>query len=188
MQTTLEKALAFHCAPALAGMKAGNLLCGHEIGSAAYRQEIDRLNGALNGRDMYFYPICMEHRPGMLLVYRKKRLKEQLKTPGRQAFLQNLGYPMQRPLEEILAHLTLRMQQEEGFPHEIGLFLGYPLEDVEGFCTHQGKHYKHNGYWKVYGNEQETAALFERFTFCRQAVCHRVNAGMSITQLFGAAY
>lgn len=40
------------------------------------------------------------------------------------------------------------------FPHEIGLFLGYPLEDVQGFIENRAEGYKCVGCWKVYGDEE----------------------------------
>lgn len=32
-------------------------------------------------------------------------------------------------------HLKKRLFTHDGFPHEIGAFLGYPLEDVRGFIN-----------------------------------------------------
>lgn len=50
--------------------------------------------------------------------------------------------------------------EKDGFPHEVGLFLGYPLDDVTGFIEQKGKNYKCCGIWKVYGNEKQTQMLF----------------------------
>lgn len=44
------------------------------------------------------------------------------------------------------------MNGEQQFPHEMGLLLGYPIEDVVGFMEHSGKEYLYSGYWKVYEN------------------------------------
>ena len=38
------------------------------------------------------------------------------------------------------------MEEKGAFPHEIGLLLGYPVEDVLGFIRHQGKNYLYTGY------------------------------------------
>lgn len=43
-----------------------------------------------------------------------------------------------------------RLQRFEAFPHEIGLFLSYPPEDVRGFIEHKGHESKCEGCWKVY--------------------------------------
>lgn len=41
--------------------------------------------------------------------------------------------------ERCVAELIRRVRHEEDFPHEIGLFLGYPSEDVSGFIKHGAK-------------------------------------------------
>ena len=38
------------------------------------------------------------------------------------------------------------MEEKGAFPHEIGLLLGYPVEDVLGFIRYQGKNYLYTGY------------------------------------------
>lgn len=51
--------------------------------------------------------------------------------------------------ERCVAELIRRVRHEEDFPHEIGLFLGYPSEDVSGFIKHGAKNSKCVGTWKV---------------------------------------
>ena len=40
-------------------------------------------------------------------------------------------------VEEAVKILQNKLQMYETFPHEIGLFLGYPEEDVQGFIENQ---------------------------------------------------
>ena len=47
------------------------------------------------------------------------------------------------------------------FPHEIGLFLGYPFEDVMGFIENKGENYLCSGCWKVYSCEQDARVLLQ---------------------------
>ena len=47
------------------------------------------------------------------------------------------------------------------FPHEIGLFLSYPPEDVLGFILNKACNHKCIGCWKVYGDEQAAKTSFE---------------------------
>ncbi len=49
--------------------------------------------------------------------------------------------------------LKERMQGYE-FPHEVGIFLDYPIEDILGYIEHEGKNCQVSGYWKVYSNAQ----------------------------------
>ena len=45
-------------------------------------------------------------------------------------------------LNRCIVKLIGRLQENEGFPHEIGLFLGYPPEDVLGFIENKGEFFK----------------------------------------------
>ena len=72
------------------------------------------------------------------------------------------------------------MKSEGAFPHELGLLLGYPAEDVVGFIVNEGKNYLYTGYWKVYANVQETVRLFEQFKQAKEKVIRMVAKGISI--------
>ena len=62
-----------------------------------------------------------------------------------------------------VAALRRRLAQSGQFPHEIGLFLGYPPCDVLGFLHDAGRHSKLSGYWQVYGDAQAALALFAKY-------------------------
>lgn len=68
-------------------------------------------------------------------------------------------------------------------PHEIGLFLSYPPEDVKGFIEHHAADFKYAGLWKVYGDEQRARDLFAKYQRCTEIYCQRLHAGSSIAQL-----
>lgn len=56
------------------------------------------------------------------------------------------------------------------FPHEIGVFLGYPLSDVRGFLEDEGRNCAYVGYWKVYDNVHSKIRLFQRYDEHRELV------------------
>ena len=62
----------------------------------------------------------------------KRQLLEDMKKPGTAEFLKWCGYEDTDP-EKALIRLSRRLSESDQFPHEIGLFLGYPLGDVIGF-------------------------------------------------------
>ena len=90
-------------------------------------------------------------------------------------------------LEAMLDHLASRMAGSGGFPHEVGLFLGYPAEDVEGFRLHRGRDYKLCGCWKVYSDVERAQRCFRQYGCCRRALCRRLEAGCRLVQLFRTA-
>lgn len=135
-----------------------------------------------------FEVLCRCPESCLLLVYRRRTLAQQLQRPEIRTLLETAGYFRGNTVEEDLERLSQRLCRSEGiFPHEIGLFLGYPPEDVTGFVRHRGRNFKFCGHWKVYSDEQKARRIFERYDRCRGAVCSRLAEGMSIPQMFGAA-
>ena len=78
---------------------------------------------------------------------------------------------------------SIRLRTEEEFPHEVGLFLSYPPEDVQGFIDHRAMDFKCAGLWKVYSDEERAQRLFTRFKRCTEDYCARWQAGSDIGQL-----
>ena len=83
--------------------------------------------------------------------------------------------------------MAARLCLEEEFPHEIGVFLGYPLDDVKGFIRHKGRDYTFCGCWKCYGDPQAARRRFERYHRCTAVLRRRYAEGTPITQLIVAA-
>lgn len=79
--------------------------------------------------------------------------------------------------------LIKKLREEPDFPHEIGLFLGYPLEDVKGFIENKADCSKCSGCWKVYGNEEKALKLFEKYQKCAGIYCAQWKKGMTIERL-----
>ena len=88
---------------------------------------------------------------------------------------------------EALEVLRERVCRSENFPHEIGLFLGYPLEDVIGFIENAGKNSKCTGYWQVYGDELDAERRFKSYRKCSEVYRRLWNSGRSLQQLTVAA-
>ena len=79
--------------------------------------------------------------------------------------------------------LAGRLSASDGFPHEIGVFLGYPLADVKGFIENRGANYLCSGLWKVYCDEQEAQRTFQRYRKCTDIYEKLWLAGHSIGRL-----
>ena len=82
-----------------------------------------------------------------------------------------------------IANFIRRFREGGEFPHEVGLFLSYPPEDVKGFIDHRACNFKCAGLWKVYGDEQKARELFARFKKCTEIYCALWEAGSGIEQL-----
>ena len=94
---------------------------------------------------------------------------------------------MDMELESALEHLKERTNGCLEFPHEIGVFLGYPLEDVVGFIHNNGKNFQLAGMWKVYGDREEAKKDLESIKNARTFILRLWNKGRSVRQLIVAA-
>lgn len=182
---SFEKALVGHCSPTLSGIKPANLL---SLSKSDYPQLpvlIERYSQILANKGISFRIICECGCRWLLLVYRNQMLLEQLKDPQVQFLLKQAGYPVSQTtsLETLLDHLSIRLAASKEFPHEIGLFLGYPLADVIGFCRHRGENCKMCGYWKVYGDVESAKKSFAMFDHCRAILYAQLMSGRSLTEL-----
>lgn len=185
MDSSLEQTLVYHCAPALVGIKPSNLISCDLAQYPDLDLHLEELNTRLNQQGIFFRILCRCENRAMLLVYRRSVLERHLLEVENAAFLFQAGYPV-GSLEDTLSHLAQRLALED-FPHESGIFLGYPLADVKGFLRHRGRNCKLCGYWKVYHDPESAQALFQRFDRCRAALCAQVAKGKTISQLFRAA-
>jgi len=78
---------------------------------------------------------------------------------------------------------TFKGDESGEFPHEVGLFLSYPPEDVKGFIDHRTNNFKCAGLWKVYGDEQAARSIFEKYEMCSKIYSRQWQQGKSIEQL-----
>ena len=178
----LERTLAYHCAPALSGVKPADLISWREseAGDGPLLQRYARL---LAGRGVRLRVLSRSRGRCLLLVYRPGLLRSCLEQPEVAAMLGRDGYP--KGMEAQLRWLGQKLDAPQ-FPHEIGLFLGYPPEDVDGFQRHGGKNCKLTGLWKVYGQVEEAARKFQLFHRCRQRMCQGMEEGSTLLQLLPA--
>ncbi len=159
-----ETQLALHCAPLITRLKPSNLL----IVPHRQAEEIQQL---LQDTEIICFPLYYDAHRTALLLYRFQSLYQYLNGRQVRTALRQLGY-RDFDFEKLLALFAGRyaeyMQGTADFPHEMGLFLGYPLEDVQGFIENSGKNFLYAGYWKVYQDAAQKARLFRRFDLARE--------------------
>lgn len=182
LRSSLERSLIEHCSPVLAGLKAANLL-------SYVCEDLREVEGFLQkeGRELAEKGVALailrkkENRL-LLYVYREELLKALLGRPAIREFLEGYGYK-ESSIAYSLRRLGERLGRKEEFPHEIGVFLDYPLGDVKGFIENQGRNCKCTGCWKVYCDECEAKRTFQKFEQCRQFYLMRFLAGCNVVQL-----
>ena len=117
------------------------------------------------------------------VILNPEALARDLACEDAACLLNGSGYDGTEP-SGCLRCLMDRLQcQKDGFPHEIGLFLGYPPEDVRGFIENETRNYKFTGYWKVYGDEERSRALFDKFERCTRCYLASWARGTGVERL-----
>lgn len=174
--------LVEHCAPTFAGLKTGNLFRISYADIEVFREELRRLNGILKKKGLRAVPVRMTAEFALVYLYRPDFLKRDLGSEEATCLLKSLGYEPQS-VNRSVAFLARMMREKEAFPHEIGLFLGYPPEDVLGFMKSSREGVKCVGCWKVYGDEARARAAFWRFQRCREVFEENVQRGRKLETL-----
>lgn len=178
----LESGLIEHCAPTLAGMKSAGLFNHFYCERQVVLDELEFVNAKLNSRGVYVEPLLWRGNSVLIYAYRLKHLQNELCGSGVMELLEPYGYTCCEA-GICIRHLKERLYAYECFPHEIGVFLGYPLEDVRGFIENNGKNCKSCGIWKVYCNEAEKQKLFEKFKKCTKVYMQVFGEGRQLTQM-----
>lgn len=181
---TFEAVLVRQCAPTLAGMKPGSIFCFNHSSLETSRQKVCQWNKQLEPFGLTVQ-ILLE-RPGsgsvIVFVYRHDRLEQILSDDAYQSFLAEAGYERTN-LDGLLEQLSYRLRTQPEFPHEIGVFLGYPLRDVIGFIENHGRNFTCCGFWKSYGDPAEMQVCFACYRRCIQTYVAMFEQGIPIERL-----
>lgn len=178
----LEQHLIEYCSPTLASLKTASLFNHSYRCEKELDEQLKLWNGRLKEKGIFLLDLSRRENKALIYVYRKSHLAADLNQPGVRGFLQSWGYESTE-VDSAVARMRQRVCQGEGFPHEIGVFLGYPLGDVIGFIENEGKNCKCRGYWKVYCDECQAIKAFSRYKKCKTTYARLWQQGRSVWQL-----
>ena len=175
--------------------QAGLVISGHKPAAVfgftprAWRGGDHRQKRALSARLLATYAssarrygLCLaglsRHADGlMLLAWRPLQVEKIVADAQSRAFLDSVG------------RLRAYYAGRASFPHELGLVLGYPVDDVRGFMADGGRGAKVVGRWRCYGNVENARRRFDELAR-RERECRLSYAqGTSVRELLemGAA-
>lgn len=177
----IEHALIEHGAPTLAGLKTANLFPVRTEGEDV-TGSLRRVNRILNGKGIRAIPVQKKKDSILLYLFRPDRLKEDLDQPEAACMLEEMGYPCGRT-DLCISCLIRHLKEDASFPHEIGLFLGYPPSDVKSFMISSREGVKCTGCWKAYSNEEEAERIFEKYRKCSRIYQREFRKGRSLESL-----
>ncbi len=179
---SIEQLIIRHCSPTLAHIKTGNLFSVNFDDYNYLLHQINQLKKTLKNSNIKVKILNLKDSTALIYLYRYSLLKDELSRPEVISFLENYGYSNFN-IDDVLEQLDIRINENNGFPHEIGVFLGYPLQDVIAFIQNKGQNYSFCGYWKVYSNTNESMKKFDLFDKCSKLYQNLWNNGSSIEKL-----
>ena len=176
----LERAIIDHASPTLARLKLGNLF--NYTMWDGFPAEFATLSEQLMDKGVTMTILKIFRGKALIYLYRAEELEKSLADKGVRQLLEACGYSA-FDVEGALDILRTRLHSLDVFPHEIGVFLGYPLEDVLGFIENGGRNCLSCGCWKVYSNECEALKAFERYEKCKAVYQRLFASGCPLTRL-----
>jgi hypothetical protein len=174
----LAAGIACRTAPTLCNIKPSSLISltnnGRNVPALweEYKYELS-FNLKLN-----FFELRRSPERVLVLFYRAEQLSLCLAKEENKEFLKKIGYADDMNLQQKLNLLQKRFAQKEKCPHEIGVFLGFPVQDVAAFIRYKGAGCLLCGYWKVYHNPEQARLVFRYYDLAKTAVIRHI-AGLS---------
>lgn len=149
-------------------------------------KELARISMKLHNTNISLIILCTCKKRHLVMVYRAKELEEHLRSKEVSDYLREFGYRRDDFISNLI-RLHQRMNsfynKMKEFPHEVGVFLGYPICDIKGFLENKGERYLHSGYWKIYGNLEETRKKFLSYDEAREIAIDEFLSGRELESI-----
>lgn len=169
-----------HCsAPSLCGIKPASLFSMKNDCFNSGRTKLNEWRNIFSKLKRYFVPIKKNDDRMLFFVFDRFLLEKICSDEKNIEYLKSKKYPVEKGFNAILTEILHRLTFSENFPHEIGLFLGYPLEDVIGFEEDSTK-YKYAGVWKVYGDKDAAKRQMILYKKCTEECMNWISNGSSV--------
>lgn len=104
----------------------------------------------------------------IVLAYRKCSIDNILEGTKEREVLEGLGYSLGSAYRA-LSHLRKRYEYCH-CPPELGIFLGFPVEDVKDYMCGTEKKCLLCGYWQVYNNLGEAQKIFKSYDDAKESM------------------
>ena len=177
-----NRTIVRHCSPTLAGLKTGSLFSVGKESQKELITELRSLNRMMRKKGLRAVVFKSKCGKCLVYIYRPDMLKQDLSKDEAVSILKDKGYSTDN-CDMCIAQLAKNLKQSKDFPHEIGLFLGYPPFDVKCFMNNSRENVKQVGCWKVYGDEETAEKKFRMYRKCTEVYCKKIDEGVSLEKL-----
>ncbi len=168
--------ISYHSAPTLDGIKPSSLITfkeGQRDLLSIWEKNKELVCSFLK---LKYYELNSTDRSKLVLFYDEDLLKQTIGDKNISKFLKTLGYTT-NDLNDCFN--TLEQKIKVKFPHEIGVFLGYPLDDVYEFMYNENKTCLYVGYWKVFTNLKKSLKTFEKYRVSQNKIVNYLSDGVN---------
>ncbi len=177
-----EKLLIEHCSLTLSSLKTASLFTAKYDCIKSLMQDVVLWEEKFSHKGLKLVLLKVGDSSALIYIYREEMLKADFADQKARKILNEYGYEG-LCVEGAIKLLSNRLSTYDEFPHEIGLFLGYPPRDVEGFICNGGKNCSLCKYWKVYGEKDAAMQKFARYDKCKEIYKKLWQAGRDIMEL-----
>ena len=177
-----EEAMIRYASPTLAGIKTGALFSYMHKSIKKLMKQISTFNKKYIQKGLRLIPLRWNDQSALLYIYRPNLLEKAFHCQQARCLLKDCGYTCANK-EHCIIHLMKRLNQSSNFPHEIGIFLGYPIEDVIGFIENKAKGEKMIGTWKVYGDVDEAKKKFAQYDHLTSRFMEMFHEGKTLEEI-----
>ncbi len=178
---TLSETLIKYCSPVFAELKPSYLIMVKNNDNL--NKEANNLKPILknNGFRLRELGGCINVR--RYLLFNENNLTKAVFTNLNINLLKQMNYKITN-LDDLITQLYKKIETKgQPFPHEIGIFLGYPYSDTIGFIKNNGENEKYCGYWKVYANVEQAKKNFLSFDMCKKEFCEAFERGCPFEEI-----
>lgn len=172
----IENFLLYNSSLVLAGVKPSVTVTIKKTAEKLYDKWIEYGIDFLKRIKIEFVTLRETENALILLIYNKNQLRNYILKKEHKEFLVKLGYLDNEDLDEYITILVDRYNKYN-CPHEIGLFLGIPLDDVKDFMECADKKCLGCGYWKVYNDYNKAKEIFKQYDLVKEHTIHHILNG-----------
>ncbi|MHB8128718.1 MAG: DUF3793 family protein [Mobilitalea sp.] len=180
--------LVNHCMPVLLQLKPSNLI---HVNKKYIAERADFLITVAKEIELFDckYTVIYENTTRYLLfIYNEVYLEKVLRQEQKKVFLEAYHYTLdgetiENVVKEVKDRYSRYRNKKMEFPHELGILLGYPLCDVEGFINNKGRNYILCGFWKVYEDADQALITFENYRRIRENAIREITSGKTLKDI-----
>ncbi len=174
----LAFSLVSTCAPVIKGLTISNTL-------TVKQGEFKVIESMLKDSPLKCF-LLHEGKTEIVLITRINKLQDHLKQNEVANYLLEFGYKdvsVDYVIEKLYSRFSSFYIGEQVFPHELGLILSYPIDDIKGFIKNNGKKELACKYWKVYSNLDESLKKFEAFDKAIETCIYQIVNGYKLKDI-----